>query len=120
MRSRRDCTVQQQVGLRLPPFGDRLMDLRLRGLVPIGDVEIAIGWHRATGFPWRVVVPNNEDARSFDFAFLASLSCRLWADTRGRMDEVAEAIADFRPRRLIGVTVHPAQIVHYIHDTVAR
>ena len=83
----------------LPPFGRALWDLRVQGQVPIGDVLICAGWNRMAAWPWRVVVPDDEDPATYSFAFVAGISCRISAASRERMDQVAAAVGQFRPRR---------------------
>lgn len=102
------------MALRLPAFSRSIMDLRVCGLVPEGHIVLAAGWELARGYPWRCVVPLDEDPVDFNFAFLAGLSCLLYARTRERADHVAVAAARFRPLRLIGVILEPPELVAYV------
>lgn len=105
---------------RLPAFGRNILDLRMRGLVPIGDIILAAGWKRARGWPWRCVVPLNEDPSVFNFAFVAGLSCLLYARTRIQADRIAAAVVPFRPLRLVGVVLDPPELVVYVKACTPR
>lgn len=72
-------------GLKLPPFGKELMDLRRQGLVPkpllgFGHILVAIDdWTLGKGVAnaalvARVVVPEDAEPHTLDFLFVAGLT----------------------------------------------
>lgn len=100
---------------RLPPYGRALLAKRRQGLAPVAGVWIVTDFKRACGFSgWRVVVPDGLDPLSLDFTFVAGLEVHIGADTWSRLEQLAQAVAAYRPRRLVGACREPPSLHRFI------
>ena len=85
-------------------------------MVPVNSIQITTRWPRARGNAPIVVVPDGEDPCGFDFAFVAGLEVVITADTRAHADAIAQAVAAYLPKLLLGAVQDPPSIVPYIRS----
>jgi hypothetical protein len=90
---------------RLPPYGREILDLRERGLIPVGRMFVALDtWSHGKSYA-RVVVTPDLDPSELDFTFLAGLDVELvWlpeVTSVERRDAAIRAILRCLPERLM-------------------
>lgn len=90
-----------QPGLRLPPFGKELLELRKRGMRPESIIICAIDtWRYGMAYA-RVVIPEDLQPEEVTFAFVAGLDVAIvWLPeitSIERRDAVARQILKFDP-----------------------
>jgi hypothetical protein len=102
-------------GLRLPPYGRKLLELRANSRVPKRAVLVVDGWDPVENLdeyaPWVVVVPDDEPARIFDFRCIAGLFVVVYAGTVARVLEIAEQVYRFWPRTMFLYAQEAARMV---------
>ena len=104
---------------RLPPFGRKLLTLRISGFVPAAYAVIVAldSWKIAKLLP-RVVLPNDLDPAQVNFSMLAALDVAIaWTQTITpieRRDEAIRSILKFSPASLRVIDMESPELGFWI------
>lgn len=105
--------MRQAQAKRAPAYAAQLLQLRRRGISPVGSLCIAADWKLGKRIRWRIVVPIDIAPELVDFQVAAGLDCLLMGNDQARMDAIARELLKLELARLIGACTNPPKITVY-------
>jgi len=86
---------------RFPPYGKKLMSMRLAGKVPTNVIMVVLSWHIGRVYP-RIVIDGDTPIESLEFSYLSGIPTQIvyCSQDADRVDAVAQAILKVNPSSL--------------------
>ncbi len=83
---------------RFPPYGKKLMSMRLAGKVPTNVIMVVFDWKYGRAYP-RIVIDGDTPIESLEFSYLSGIAAQIvyCSQDADRVDAVAQAILKVNP-----------------------
>jgi len=83
---------------RFPPYGKKLISMRLAGKVPTNVIMVVLSWHIGRVYP-RIVIDGDTPLEFLEFGYLSGIAAQIvyCSQDADRVDAVVQAILKVNP-----------------------